>query len=235
MSGLPFYLDEIRPRRTLPAGALRFGAVLWLRGDAGVTGDPITQWADQSGQANHATATGDYRPAVLAAGLNGLDGVRFDGVGNQLATPDVAWSTAKRFTIFVVSQRTGPGSTAGSVVGSFGLGGTGNLTQTDAVYTFYDGLFDRTLEAHGEVAPELKVVRRTADSNLNFRRGGSNVGDVACSNWTEANTEPIYVGMYGNDTFPWGGDLFEIIVFPTSLSNAAVAIVEDEIAERWGL
>ena len=54
------------------------GVVVWLKGDAGVTGTaPVTAWADQSGAGNDLDNTGTGAPATAATGYNGKVGVAF--------------------------------------------------------------------------------------------------------------------------------------------------------------
>lgn len=49
-------------------------------------GSNISQWADKSGNGNHASqATAGAQPALTAAGLGGLDVATFDGVDDYLS------------------------------------------------------------------------------------------------------------------------------------------------------
>lgn len=58
--------------------------ILWLRGDAGITtsGSTVTEWADQSGNANDVSEAGSA-PALTSGGLNGIDVVTFNGSAGQ--------------------------------------------------------------------------------------------------------------------------------------------------------
>lgn len=62
------------------------GLVLHLEADTGVTtaveSSTVTGWADQSGQGNNLTASGN--PQLVANGLNGEDIISFDGSGDIL-------------------------------------------------------------------------------------------------------------------------------------------------------
>ena len=68
------------------------GLQLWLRADAGVvaTGSGgVTQWDDQSGNANHATQSAEAQaPLLVSAALNNQPVLRFDGVDDFLEVAD---------------------------------------------------------------------------------------------------------------------------------------------------
>ena len=76
------------------------GLQLWLKADAGLwqdsvggtpaasDGDVVGAWADQSGNARHATqATTSKKPLLKLAIQNGRDVVRFDGGDDWLSLP----------------------------------------------------------------------------------------------------------------------------------------------------
>jgi hypothetical protein len=59
------------------------GLALWLKADAGVSGSPVSQWSDQSGNGRYAIqGAGDSQPVLVAGALNGKPVVRFDGVND---------------------------------------------------------------------------------------------------------------------------------------------------------
>jgi len=64
------------------------GCVLWLRSDLGITkdgSDRVSQWADQSGQNNHASqATEAKQPVWTADQYQGLPGLYFDGTDDYM-------------------------------------------------------------------------------------------------------------------------------------------------------
>jgi hypothetical protein len=67
--------------------------VLWLRADAGVThsSGAVSQWNDQSGNANHAALPGTIptaTPAYVTASVNGYPSLDFDGIDDQLWVND---------------------------------------------------------------------------------------------------------------------------------------------------
>lgn len=85
---------------------------LWLSAEhvPGATpGGAVSTWADRSGNANDASqATSGLRPTLLTNQLNGRPVLRFDGLGDYLATPSIA-SAGDECTIgFVFRSRGNP-------------------------------------------------------------------------------------------------------------------------------
>jgi hypothetical protein len=68
------------------------GLMLWLKADAGTTVGPsggVTQWADQSGNGNHAAQANETLAPLLTNGaVNGRAALKFDGVNDFLEVPD---------------------------------------------------------------------------------------------------------------------------------------------------
>ncbi|HQQ98846.1 MAG TPA: T9SS type A sorting domain-containing protein, partial [Cyclobacteriaceae bacterium] len=78
---------------------------LWLKGNTGVTGSPVSSWADQSGSGfSAAQATVAFRPAVIANRLNFNPAVQFDGINDQLVITNgiLANATYTNINIFAI-------------------------------------------------------------------------------------------------------------------------------------
>lgn len=92
------------------AGPFNPGSVanmtLWLKSDVGVTqsGGFVSAWADQSGLGNnYAQPTGSTQPAFVASAINGLPGLTFDGVDDQMDGPLLSGLiTASAYSLFIV-------------------------------------------------------------------------------------------------------------------------------------
>ncbi len=93
----------------------------WFRADLGVTGSPLTAWADQSGNARNIGDPGaGKRPAVNATGApNSLPCIDFDGANDTL---NVAFARAQPVTVFMVVLP----SASGAVAGTMADGNVGN-------------------------------------------------------------------------------------------------------------
>lgn len=86
----------------------------WHRADAGVTGDPVSDWADQSGNGRTVSqGTAASRPDLVPAGQNGLPVLRFDGVDDRLrstAAGLVALDNSTVFAVFKISDEAQSGA-----------------------------------------------------------------------------------------------------------------------------
>jgi hypothetical protein len=75
----------------------------WYESDSGVTGDPVSAWADKAGSDDFAQGTGAAQPTVVNDVLNGFPVLRFDGDDDYLA---VAFAEmAQPNTVFVVFRK----------------------------------------------------------------------------------------------------------------------------------
>lgn len=91
------------------------GLQLWLRGDSDVAYDAaaaVSQWRDQSGNANHAVqAVAARRPQLVRGAIAGKPAVRFDGVDDYLAIEQLNYAVAGAIdglTIFALLRTTTP-------------------------------------------------------------------------------------------------------------------------------
>lgn len=82
------------------------GCQLWLKADAGITKDGsnyVSQWADQSGNNNHAVqATGSAQPLWVDGQLNGNPVVKMDDVDDFLEYSEISDIR----TIFIIANST---------------------------------------------------------------------------------------------------------------------------------
>ena len=78
---------------------------LWVKSDTGITiVTGVSQWDDQSGNANHLTQiTGTRQPTVVAGALNGIQGIQFDGTSDLMVAP--AFARTQPSTVFIVMRQ----------------------------------------------------------------------------------------------------------------------------------
>lgn len=83
-------------------GGVSANLKLWLKGNTGVTGSPVSAWADQSGNGfSAAQATVVARPAVIANRLNFNPAIQFDGVNDQLVITNGILGAATYTNVYV--------------------------------------------------------------------------------------------------------------------------------------
>jgi hypothetical protein len=96
---------------------------LWLRADADVTHDSlgfVSQWADQSGNDNHALQTVDARKPSFARGvLNGKPVMRFDGVDDYFAIDKVHYDTPGQISGMTIFALVKSSSSTDQILASF--------------------------------------------------------------------------------------------------------------------
>lgn len=136
------------------------GLQQWSKNSTGITGtNPVTQWDDQSGNANHLIGVGGL--TLASAAVNGKDGVLGNGTSGYFkcdALGAMFNGTNKPFTFFAAFQCIDPttGSPANGLMSTGTSGGLGDtpthdffLRNTGAVYTYHT---DRRDDASVEVS-----------------------------------------------------------------------------------
>jgi hypothetical protein len=101
---------------------------LWLKGDAlsGANGSSIANWPDATANANDTTGAAAL-PTLVTSGLNGMNTVAFDGVGQYMTPPTGLLTGRTQSASFAVYKLTTdpPSSPAvGPVFGDFGTDST---------------------------------------------------------------------------------------------------------------
>lgn len=212
------------------------GSVLWLK-DAGLVGfsdgQGIDVWEDSAGSNDAEQVTVGERPTYQTNQLNSYPVVRFDGVDNSLVGP---LTLAQPMTVFVVSKRT---AAIGAPDGSFLFDGD-DATDRVALYitvaagnphAYYAGLAVSSATNSDTNFHYLCGVFNGASSHL-FLDGveiaAGNTGAIGLSGYTlgkDANSAANFLT----------GDIAEVIVYPTALSDGDRGIVEAYLAWKFAL
>ena len=191
-------------------------------------GDLIARIDDKSGNGNELTqATSDARPTYKTAIKNGLSVGRFDGVDDTLvqASGD---DIAQPFTAFmgINNTRVATGSndrimmdTGGTTqfyrsVGKWAIfAGTGVVSNalTGVDWDYVTGLFDG------------------ASSEVWIDGTSTATGDAGAT-----AMQMLHLGANTVGTEPFTGDIGEIMVYDSGLSDADRLRVEDYLSKRWG-
>ncbi|MDD2710647.1 MAG: chitobiase/beta-hexosaminidase C-terminal domain-containing protein [Verrucomicrobiae bacterium] len=230
--------SEIVANASIPPAS---GMKLWLKADAGVTKDSsnlVSQWADQSGQGNHAVQTSSgAKPTLVSAILNGQPVVRFNGSGNFLSVGTPASMDCTNLTFFammsfrstsgnqaVFSKDVGGGSqnkwiywyTSGAMC-FFVYPGSGSVYST--AFTPQVGSFNRwTLVKNG--------------SQYNYFRDGAAFGGGTCSVSIPVINSDFRIGQ-AEGNFWFNGDIAETLVYDRPLTTAECQQVEQYLTEKY--
>ncbi len=213
------------------------GALLWLKADAGVSlsGSNVTAWLDQSGAGNNPVmSTGNYTYAATG-GFNG--GPVLSAAGTASMTGTLA---ASANTIFAVCKNPSVTSAVFALSNSSFAANTGSMLFNEATKFQYGrrnaGAFDNIYNpAPLFVTPGLMSL--ATDTNFNQVR----VNDVTNAATTTAGaaiaSTNYMIGSLTSPslTYPFIGDLYELIVFPRSLSAPDYALVEAGIRAKYSM
>jgi len=244
----------------LPAVAR--GLALWLRADAGVATAPdtdqVTRWADQA-----ATGSGigdktsqdavapsdDARPRLVKGALNGRPVVRFDGKDDRLGFR-LPINGFEQLTIFMVAANTAAQDPGWAAHHHLALGWT---------YTGGWGIYGLSPFQDAVAARFATATPLAAAAYIRPRSIGSAFSITACrKNGTRqalfVNGQRVYAcivarptvlntsgqGSIGGGIFGaepgagyYQGDIAEILVYTTALSDAERQGVERYLSERW--
>ena len=221
------------------------GLVLHLDADA-ITGksdtDSLDQWNDISGEGNHAeTWSGVSNPVYRTDQMNGKPVVRYSGSEGLLVPHDTSLALSPEFTIFAVADLTATTSGVDNIRTILSK----ELSFSDRNYWLvqWDGDWvgrisesgtARQVESdEGAVTDPALISYRADGSNLNlFVDGEAQVlGDSYSS--IDTQSAPVGIGRQADDARSWHGDIAEILIYNTALSDEDRESVEQYLGEKW--
>lgn len=227
------------------------GLKLWLKADSyvGSDGDKVGTWTDSSSAANNATASGTDRPTYKTGIVNSKPVMRFTSANSEhMATgSNIGVSGNLNCTIFVVTKPTstsvamcpvglgntgtdtrlslvGAGVNSGQYSVSFGGGDWWNDTTTVDNTAFHTICLKKSAGAENTTTTIYK------DGTAGSNNGGS---DTATPNVTAA---PASIGQLGADIVnsKYDGDIAEVIIYDTALSDSNRNNVESYLRTKYG-
>jgi hypothetical protein len=219
----------------------------WWKADTGVTesGGAVSQWDDQSGNANHLTqGTGANKPTYSATGFNtSYKGITFDGTNDYLSKTVFTGMSGDVVSIFMAGQlTTGAGSYARAV--SYSNTSVDYTGSNNGAWFSRDGTSD-ALSGYRNGAIGTKAV--TLDAPF---RGGSvfdgtnhtmyvnnSGGTPVASTGTWASAATIMLGAMaqpGTSDF-FKGKIAEIFIFKSAPDSTTRTNIDNYLKARWGL
>jgi len=210
------------------------GLKLWLDASQIVglnDGDEVTTWNDLSGGGYNATqATASKKPTYETNEQNGRPAVRFDGVDDYLANATLA--LAQPYSLFVAIKQTG-----GGVTGRTPFDGVPPVNRAEVFYDvgtskwgFYSGaqLWQTGTSATGLAL--ISVVANGASSEIKINGaslGSGNAGSQGLNGFYLAENLAVH--------WPFGGLIFEVIIYNHSLGAAEFNTVLSYINSKWAI
>ncbi len=190
------------------------GLQMWLKPESLSSGS-ISSWTDSSGLGNHATqGTGANQPTVQNSAINGYKAARFDGANDTLG---VALGADASRTYFVVTR---VNTLSDSSVLGWG-NNFGRLAAIDGSTTWKYGVNEATSQVNlgGTVTNwNLLTLRLNSASSLDAYLNGDSATSFDPSNLITTATN-LTIGGRGDGGAFLNGDVAEVIVFNTALSN----------------
>lgn len=228
------------PKTTRPgfgAGPVSVLATATARWDAsalsGADNDLIATFADVIGS-NDATAAGGARATLKTANQNGLNILRFDGVANtyDLTTPIEG---AGPWTFAVVAKTAGAGGLPFMSPGGLYFGGFARALMSEvgdkghwqvATSSLAIGSWEVMIFSHDGTAAGGAIWIDGVALALGSPSGP--VGGVTGGDFQ-------VIGEYGNNYLGNGGDIGELLYWPTVLDDATKLAVTAELNTKWGI
>lgn len=205
-------------------GAPVSGMAAWFKADALALsdGDPVTQWTDSSGNANHlAEVNSSWNPTYKAGIVNSLPVVRYAS-GFKVLSLTTRLTTVR--TAFIVMKHS-TGSDA--AIGFF--------FADDTVYDWHAGsgtaLLDPTF-AHANIRTGSGYVNGVLTTVTSMTK------PTAFTLYSFVTAGDVIVGNVSRDRFganTWEGDIAEIVLYTSALSSGDRVTTEDYLIAKYAL
>jgi len=236
IAGLQLWLDAADPTTLYDATT---GGSL-VAADGGVA-----RWEDKSGNSRHATqATSANRPARKTAVQGGLDVLRFDG-SNDFLEGVVTPGSGNTRSVFVVAK----GNLAFAELFQIGKASSGEFLpsflvragQISGNHFFGGDVTDNNLTISSVSLPVsttfLANIVQQSTTSISYYHNSVNYSVTG----TLANFSAPSGYFVGKARSPlsdltfWSGDICEIIVYDSALSDTNRGLVESYLMSKWGI
>jgi hypothetical protein len=214
---------------------LDLAPALWLSD----TGSDPGVWPDISGNGRNATqGTPANQPAIISGGLNGKQVRRFDGSNHWFNISK--FMTGSATALFVCKRTTDPATTTattGPVLGDWGTVTSQGVhfPWTDgAIYDHFGSNVRKTVGNPASPLTNWRMISKvSAPNDWRYYIDGALFYSTA-SNTVAWGNNPRIGASYFN-SYKYYGDIAEILVFPSALSNTDRLAVETYLATKWGI
>ena len=233
-------------RRRVHFDPLSLSPSLWL-GDTGA--DPSV-WPDLSGNSRDATqATAANQPAIISASLNGRQVRRFDGINDiiKTAATGLGLVAGENFTWFAVMRATGadqpsPASRAIQFEATSNQFSPMLTTRPYNQGAVWSGEVTRALVADQTISfgsigtndTALMVIRGISTQFRAYKNGTSS-SPVNYNGTSFGATRSSGIFSLGGSDFKYKGDIAELLVFSTALSDADRGSVQNYLNVKYSI
>ena len=200
-------------------------------------GDPVSQWDDESANADHAVqATGANQPIYKTGILNGHPVVRFDGSNDYLTLSNIldATSSVGHFFAVAIHNGTGIANILSNRVDGSNSGGwlLGYQDQATPRYG-HNGVGTVTYSATDQF--NIIEAQRNGTTSSVIGVNGS-LGSSSALNYTVAGSSATKLGVLDtNGTRALNGDIAEIVIYDSLLSSADRLALIQHFKAKYGI
>jgi hypothetical protein len=216
------------------------GLELWFDATVGVTENNgvVVSWKDRSKNARHALQTAvNYRPKLVADGLNGKPAIVFDGEDRYLKVPALPGDFTRGVSIFAIGeQAVDNGCTGifdasnGSEIDDVHLG----VWESALLYEVYSEWLHPTDEPLLLGEPQLLAAVHQMTGAVQLRRNSSALVDASLPLPVTIPRAEVYLGRSAyQNCVPYVGSLSEILVYNRGVSDAELIDIETYLQEKW--
>jgi hypothetical protein len=212
----------------------------------------VARWEDKSGNARHATqSTGVYQPLRKTSIKNGLDIVRFDGSNDSLSNLSASLTVVPS-TVFVVMVESSNVDFAGIFArtptsgSDFDAASGSSILYTEpgvglfGLYT--NGAFSLNEPTAESIIPWSIISGLNANGDSRLYRNNPTTPKNSTSAALSATSSAGYLiaarflgGAVDNSNYHLNGDVAEILVFPSALSDSNRQAVEAYLNAKWAI
>ncbi len=212
-------------------------------------GDKVETWDDLSGEENDATqATEENRPIYKTDILNGKPVVRFDGENDYLTTG--AANIGQSHTIFAVAQsqeEDAPHRRQLIQSGGSTIGNDNVIIEQENDENNWRAFVYSSEESSGVIDLQSKnsvitgqwyLISYIRDDDTKESKLWINENledDDVWDGTVSGETEELFIGQHTSLDFHWWGDVAEILIYNTALSDSDRGKVEQYLGEKWGI
>jgi hypothetical protein len=217
----------------------------------------VARWEDKSGNARHATqGTAGSRPTRKTAIQGGRDVLRFDGSDDWLTSADVAdLSSGTAITCFCVVKRAATGS-GHTIIAKYERTPDQTSAEDGWLFRFFDSnVLNAAFGRDGSYSQQTTTSAVTASSfsSLSFKATAGSLttltaiyqNGVALASTSSGGvqtldntTYPITIGVqrYAGVSYDlFNGDIAEIMIYNSALSDADRSAVDLYFTTKWGI
>ena len=221
------------------------GIQLWLRNNVGLTGDPVSQWDDSSGNSNHASQSSESNRAALSGG--GLDFEESEGDHYDLAS-SISISADTGIACFIVLDIESYDSTQNCFLSSssskfmeFQNNDRIRLNYTNDVTTIYFDVANHFTVAGGKML--VTIVRNDSGLHKVYKDGSllaidtssTNAAGAGLTNPTAGEISVLGHRQKATADRQFDGKIYEVIFYNQEVSDSNIALINTFLTDYHSL